>query len=67
MASKILERLDEIFLDQQPMTNAERQARFREQQRERGLTQVNEWVPEHRKDELREIAKKMREEKEKRE
>ena len=43
------------------MTNAERQARFREQQRERGLVQVLVWVPAERADELRQIAETMRE------
>ncbi len=39
----------------------ERHSRWRERQREAGLTNVQVWIPIGREDELREIARRMRE------
>ena len=41
------------------LTNAQKQAAFRKAQAERGLVQVNVWVPQDRKAEIRHIAAAM--------
>lgn len=43
-------------------TSKERQARFREKMREAGFVRVSEWVPKTKADDLRQIAKGMRDE-----
>jgi len=43
-------------------TNAERQARFKQKMRDAGHVRVSEWVPKDRADELRRIARGMRQE-----
>lgn len=41
------------------MTNAERQAAFKERQRKKGLVQLSVWVPADSADQIRELAAKL--------
>lgn len=46
---------------QQPLTQAERNARLAASNKKRGLVQVKIWIPVERSQELRDIAARMRE------